>query len=47
MEDDHKLDKVDVSIPVGVVHPEDMLLHLGHILFGQGLCYHLTEVLLV
>ena len=47
MEDDHELDKVDVSILVGVVDPEHMLLHLGYILLGQGLRYHLTEVLLV
>ncbi len=34
--------EVDVAVVVGVVHPEDMLLHLGRVRVRVALPHHLT-----
>jgi len=45
VEDEHELDKVDVAVVVGVVDPEDVLLHLGRVALGHRLLDHLSELL--
>ena len=45
VEDQHELDKVNVAVVVGVVDPEDVLLHLGRVALGHRLLHHLPELL--
>ena len=40
VEEDHKLNEVNVAVPVGVVDPEDMFLHLVNLLLWQSLHIH-------
>jgi len=46
VEDDHELPEVDVPVPVGVVHSEDVLLQLLSVRVGVAGLHHVPEIFL-
>ena len=44
VENDHELDKVDITVVVGIVNPENMFLHFAGVFLRHGLRHHLPEV---